>query len=190
LAILVAGICIYGNSSEAIPVREVVARGARLTINWIRTPKIADSERIQGQLTGDWQSIFSPAEGGFEGELNAIKYIASHTRVSDPIFVGARDNSMIYVNDIRVYWLTGRLPGARYFELDAGVASIAPVQDGIIRDLEKGGVNWAILQDEKGEGDLSFLARAHPESRRLDDFFITRFFEVERFGQFSVVKRR
>jgi hypothetical protein len=127
LAILVAGICIYGNSSEAIPVREAVARGARLTVNWIKTPKIADSERIQGQLTGDWQSIFSPAEGGFEGELNAIKYIASHTRVSDPIFVGARDNSMIYVNDIRVYWLTGRLPGARYFELDAGVASIAPV---------------------------------------------------------------
>ena len=59
-----------------------------------------------------------------------------------------------------------------------------------IEDLEKGGVNWAILQDEKGEGDLSFLARAHPESRRLDDFFITRFFEVERFGRFSVVKRR
>jgi hypothetical protein len=104
--------------------------------------------------------------------------------------VGAQDNSRIYVSDIRIYWLTGRLPGSRYYELDAGVASTLVVQERIIFDLKRNGVNWVILQDEEGWGDPSFLARVHAESTRLDDFLRGNFREVERFGRFCILERR
>jgi hypothetical protein len=189
-AALLAAICLYGNNNESISARDAIARGAGLVANWIRGPRVSDSDRVQGPA-GVWKSFFSLHEEEFEnGELDAVKYIASQTGPSDPIFVGAQDNSKVFASDIRLYWLTGRLPGSRYYELDPGVASSPAVQEHIILDLEMNGVNWVILQDERGEGDQSFLARMHMGSRRLDDFFSSHFGEVERFGRFSILRRR
>jgi hypothetical protein len=56
------------------------------------------------------------------------------------------------------------------------------VQERIILDLERNGVDWVILQDEEGWGEPSFFARAHAESTRLDDFFSSHFREVERLA--------
>jgi hypothetical protein len=189
-AALLAGIFLYGGNADSIPAPYDIVRGAKLVASWIRNPKLSDSERIQGSIGGDWPSVFSLPNPFQEGELDAVKYVASQTGSSDRIFIGAKDNSTVYANDIRLYWLTGRLPGVRYYELDAGVASTAGAQERIILDLEQNRVNWAILQDEEGWGDESFLAKVHAESRRLDDFLRGQFREVERFGRFSVLKRR
>jgi hypothetical protein len=141
-------------------------------------------------LTASGRKVFSPHEGECQdGELDAVKYLASQTEPSDPIFVGALDNSKVYNSNIRFYWLTERLPGSRYYELDAGVASIPAVQNHIILDLEKNGVNLVVLQDERGEATGPSAPRVHTESRRLDDFFSSHFREVERFGRFSILRR-
>jgi len=181
---------VFGNNDESLPAPDALARGAGLVANWIKGPRISDSDRVH-KLAGVWKSVLSQPEGEVDdGELDAVKYIASQTGPSNPIFVGARDNSRVSVSDIRFYWLAGRLPGSRYYELDAGVASTSAVQERIILDLETNGVDWVILQDEQGWGTQDFLARVHTESRRLDEFFSSHFREVERFGRFSILKRR
>jgi len=182
-AALLAAICVFGNNDESLPAPDALARGAGLVANWIKGPRISDSDRVQ-RLAGVWKSVLSQPEGEVDdGELDAVKYIASQTGPSNPIFVGARDNSRVSVSDIRFYWLAGRLPGSRYYELDAGVASTSAVQEHIILDLETNGVDWVILRDEWGQG-------VHTESRLLDDFFRSHFGEVERFGRFSILRRR
>src|SRR5262249_47228212 len=57
-AALLAAICVYGNNNESIPARDAVARGAGLVANWIRGPRVSDSDRVQ-RLAGVWKSVFS-----------------------------------------------------------------------------------------------------------------------------------
>ncbi|MBV8843692.1 MAG: hypothetical protein JO307_12860 [Bryobacterales bacterium] len=188
-AALLAAICLCGNNDASLPTRDDITRGAGLIANWIKGPRLSDTDRVQGP-DNSWKSVLTVHEQEFEdGELDAVKYIASRTKPSESIFVGAQDNSKVYVSDIRFYWLTGRRPGSRYYQLDAGVASTSAVQEKIILDLERNGVAWVILQDQQGEGEPSFRARVHTESRLLDEFLSSHFRKTERFGRFTILKR-
>jgi hypothetical protein len=122
-------------------------------------------------------------------ELKVVEFIRSKTGPGDPIFVGVRDHSRIFANDVRIYWLANRVPGCRYVQLDAGVASRADVQRQIISDLRRNAVKLAVLQDARG-GDDTFLRNVTADSKVLDNFLASTFREVARFGTFSVVERK
>jgi hypothetical protein len=186
---LLTGVLLYGSNPESMLTPDATARGARLVADWIRHPGLSDSDRVQGRLGADWQVVLLRAAQEEAGELKAAQYVASHTQTSDTIFVGAQDNSRIFDCDLLLYWLSARPPGTSYYLLDAGVASTAAVQDRIIGDLERNRVNWALLEDQQGQGDPSFRARLHAESKRLDEFFVARFEEVARFGRIAVWRR-
>jgi hypothetical protein len=91
--------------------------------------------------------------------------------------------------ELLMLWLANRVPGCRYIQLDAGVASRADVQQQIISDLQRNAVKLAVLQDWRRTDD-TFRRHVNPDSRVLDDFFAATFREVARFGTFSVVERK
>jgi hypothetical protein len=190
-AVLLGAIFLYGRNSVSMPIGDLMVRGASLLKSSMSSPSTSDSDRVRRELPPVWQSILSDQDaGGFAGESSAIRFLTSHTRVSDQIFVGVQDHSRIFFSDVRIYWLTGRIPGSRYFQLDAGIASTEKVQRQIILDLERNRVAWAVLQDAQGQGDASFLASVRPDSHLLDDYFRNQFREAARFGVFSVIARR
>ena len=122
-------------------------------------------------------------------EGKAVEFVRGKTAPNEPIFVGVKDHSRIFANDVRVYWLADRIPGCRYIQLDAGVVSRAEVQRQIVADLRRNGVRWAVLEDRSGRGDDSFRQKVTAGSTVLDEFLAASYREVTRFGPFSIVQR-
>lgn len=124
-------------------------------------------------------------------EFEAVRFIRSNTRPADPIFVGAKDHSRVFTNDLRFYWLAERLPGSRYIDLEAGVASLEHVQREIISDLNRSSTNWAVLTDAWEIGEESSLQKSQVQgSNLLDQHFLTNFEEVASFGKISIMRRK
>ena len=103
--------------------------------------------------------------------------------------MGVKDHSRVFINDLRFYWLAGRPIGARVFQLEARVASEAPVQQEIISDLEGNGVKCVIIDREPFRGDATFLKSGYVGSTLLDEYISSHFREKARFGRFAVLTR-
>ena len=123
-------------------------------------------------------------------EIQATEFVRKRTAPSDLIFVGVQCHSGSFVSDVRAYWLSERLPGVSYVHLDSGIAGKENVQREITSELERNGVDWAILYDASGTwGELAY-ENLSPGSQVLDDFLRVHFETVVQFGRYSVVKRK
>jgi len=78
----------------------------------------------------------------------------------------------------------------KYIHLDSGVMLDESVPQEIIAELQRNGVNWAILYDLSGKDYDSWFPNFPPAPRALDNFWATQFREEARFGRFSVMRRR
>lgn len=130
-------------------------------------------------------------DSSLSDEVQSTEFVRQRTSPSDPIFIGVNDHSMPFVNHVRAYWLAERLPGVRYIHLDSGVMLDESVQQEIIAELQRSGVNWAILYNRSEDPDYDFLFQNLPPApKALDNFLATQFREESRFGLFSVIKRK
>ena len=190
-AVLIGAIWMVGCSGRPTLHVSLFVRGIRsVTSGGLRLP-MSDAEQLPtGNRESPWILSYADAVSAEEvDELKVVEFIRTQTDPGDPIFVGVRDHSRIFANDVRIYWLANRVPGCRYVQLDAGVASRADVQRQIISDLQRNAVKLAVLQDFRWADD-TFRRHVNPDSRVLDDFFAATFREVARFGTFSVVERK
>ena len=184
-------------NSQSVPDVSLLASGVHLITSGGLNVRTSDSDRYLSAEPGSpWLSIYpyqrnergNPSAG--TDEFQAVQFIRANTRATETIFVGVKDHSRVFANDVRIYWLADRLPGSRYIDLDAGVASLEMVQREIISDLERSGTNWAVLEDAMSSGGESLLQRVRPPgSKLLDEFFLARFQEAASFGRLSVVRR-
>jgi len=122
-------------------------------------------------------------------ELEALRYVRTITSRADPIFVGVKDHSRAFINDLRFYWLADRPIGSRVIQLEPKVASEAPVQRDIISDLEGNGVKCLIIDHESYPGDETFLKSGYVGSTLLDEYISSHFREEARFGRFAILTR-
>ena len=126
-----------------------------------------------------------------ENELQAIRYLRDRTSSSDPIFVGYRDHSRIFLNDLRFYWLANRPVAVRTFELESGHATEAAVQREIIEDLQRRHVSWLVLDMSlQYFGDPGFEPAADAGSELLDAYIGQNFQPVARFGRYGIFASR
>ena len=159
--------------------------GVTLLVDLVRDPHLTDTDRALGPtpLPLHWVSVYRDG-----WELEALKYVRARTRPSEPIFVGVADHSKVFWNDLRMYWLSDRPVGVRMFQLEMTVATEAPVQQGIIADLERNQVMWIVL-DNAVEVDVTWLKTGYEGSRLLDDYIAGHFAEEARFGPYMVLRR-
>jgi hypothetical protein len=78
--------------------------------------------------------------------------------------------------------------GARTFQLETRVATEAPVQKGIIEDLERDKRTWIILDCEVA-GDDEFFRLDYQGSRLLDNYIEQNFGAEATFGKYAVLSR-
>ena len=186
LAVLLSAACLLLTEADFRPAAVHVRNGAKLIADVARHPHLSDTDRILGPtpLGAAWTSVYSNAD-----ELQALRYLRTITSSTDPIFVGVKDHSRVFINDLRFYWLAGRPIGARVFQLEARVASEAPVQREIISDLERNGVKCVIIDREQILGDATFLKSGYVGSTLLDEYISSHFREEARFGRYAVLTR-
>lgn len=139
--------------------------------------------------TPDRERLLLTDPGLFD-EVQATEFVRKKVAPSEPIYVGVRDHSHSFVNSVRAYWLAERLPGSRHVNLDTPVGAGKSAQLEIIAELQRNGVNWAILYNTAGSEDALLFERFTPGSKALDEYFADQFQEVASFGRYAVVTRR
>jgi hypothetical protein len=120
----------------------------------------------------------------------AIRVVQKIAPEGEPIFVGVGHHGRIFVNDMLFYFLAERPSATRFHHLHPGVATSAPVQAEIVRELEENGVRAVVLFtafDQIREPNQSGIDSG---VRVLDDYLRTRFRPVGRFGDYLVLARR
>ena len=164
-----------------------VVYGALLVADLLRHPHTADTDRVVGttQPKAAWLSVYPDV-----AELDAVRYIRGVTKSDEPIFVGVRDHSKVFMNDLRIYWLSGRSIGVRTFQLESGIATEAEVQREIIADLTQNHVRWLIIDRRPEAGDETSIRRGYVGSTLLDNYIRVNFQEQAHFDHFLVLHRQ
>ena len=184
--VLTAAACFVLFATEIFrPAVSCAKSGARLISTLILHRPMADSEQVLDthKPRQEWLTVYPDRD-----EVNALRYLREQTGSSDPIFVGVKDHSRIYWNDLRAYWLTGRPIGVHTFQLEARVASEANVQGEIVNDLRRNSVKWIFLNNAPPRGDDTFMEQAYQGSKMLDEYIASHYQTVAEFGAYSVLK--
>jgi hypothetical protein len=121
-------------------------------------------------------------------EEETAEYLQANTQPSEPIFVGNQKHDRIFVNDIGLYYLSGRQSGTRYHELYPGVATTLPVQTEIASEIGSKHVIWVVLVKiwDSNEPNGSALSSG---VTYLDNYLRTHYRPVTAFGNYQILKK-
>jgi hypothetical protein len=160
--------------------------GAKLIQSIAQHPGVSDSERVLSveELDPEWSFVYPDKD-----ERTALRYLRSVTNSSDPIFVGVQDQSRVFFNNLRSYWLADRPIGVRGFQLETRVATEAAVQQVQIADLELNRVQWLIIDCLQVPRDPIFRKAVYRGAVDFDDYVSSHYVERARFGRFAVLQR-
>jgi hypothetical protein len=185
LAIFAASAFVVVATPEFRPGLSVFPNGLALISNALLDGYSTDGARILGSVPPSraWDTVYPD-----DKELAALRYVRERTDGTTPLFVGYRDHSRIFWNDLRMYWLADRPIAVRTFQLETRMATEAPVQHEIITDLENNKNTWVIL-DSEPEGDEAFFRAQYQGARLLDEYIGQHFKQVAAFGRYLVLTR-
>jgi hypothetical protein len=184
LAVMIIGIFVFLAAPNFRPGFTAVPKGLALMANFIHNPHLTDSDRVlAGAPPPAWSSVYPDRD-----ELMALRYLRERTDSSTPLFVGVRDHSMLFWNDLRMYWLAERPIAVRTFQLETKVATEAAFQREIADDLERNKQAWVILDSAK-DGDEEFSRSHYKGSELLDNYIAQNFREVAKFGHYVILTR-
>jgi hypothetical protein len=187
MAVLLAASFMCFASPGLRPPVASVRNGARLLGDLVRHPHLTDTDRVLGPIAPDasWSAVYSGRD-----ELRALRYLRAASSNTDAIFSGVPDHSTVYLNNLRIYWLADRPIGVRTFQLETRMATEAPVQQGIIADLEQNKVKWVVIDNVPWEPDPTFAAHRYVGSKLLDQYIASHYQVEAKFGPFVVSSRK
>ena len=185
LAVITAAAFVFVSAFEFRPDLSGVRAGWEVAASFVRDYGATDTDRMLGNTNSPpaWSSVYPDGS-----ELQALRYMRERTDESTPLFVGVKEHAKVYNTDLRMYWLADRPLGARTFQLETRIATEAPVQEGIIDDLERDKRTWIILDCEMG-GDPEYSRLNYQGSHLLDNYIEENFGAEATFGRYVVLSR-
>lgn len=113
-----------------------------------------------------------------------MKHISENCK-NGRIFSGVRRHDRIYINDVIIYYLIGKEPPTKYYELHPGVATSRTVQERIISDLNKEKVDCIVLYDTE------VIEKQNYKGSNVLDHFINENFELNKvFGKYWFLAKK
>jgi hypothetical protein len=178
LALTATAYAMFASNADLHRPATLARRALKFASSGSLDPRVPDRTRLP---------LIDPA---LKDEIRATEFIRQRTPPSARIFVGVTDHSTSFVNDVRAYWLSERLPGVRYVNIDSGIAGGESVQQEIVADLQRNHVNWAILCNWSNRSRDDYFPDVVPGSKVLDAFFKSDFQEQAHFGYYIVMARK
>ncbi|HSP81512.1 MAG TPA: hypothetical protein VLQ93_23540, partial [Myxococcaceae bacterium] len=80
-----------------------------------------------------------------ESRREVLSFIEQNSRPDEPIYVGLTDHRFIFINEMELYFLSGRIGATRYMQFDPNVINRLDVQQRMAEELEAAGVRVAVL---------------------------------------------
>lgn len=139
-----------------------------------------------GFFSGETASAASGPIPVPQSQLEPIRYIENHTSKESKIAVLSVRHDYLSRNDASFYFLSGRLPGIRYYELHPGVADTESVQEEIVNSIRISGIETIVLADPYPKETLEHSSE-HDGSRILDDFISKSTEEVSSFPGYRIL---
>ena len=118
--------------------------------------------------------------------FRAACYIALHTRAGDRIYVGAGRHDKIFVNNVAPYFATDRQPGTRWYHLEPGLQTQAPIQREIIGELLANDVRLIAIDTRYDNANEPNDSAVSSGVHLLDRFLRSRFVKVAEFGGIEI----
>lgn len=186
IAVLLTASFLCFASTDLTPPAAYVPKGMRLLGTLLRHPHLTDTGFVLGSAAPDeaWLTVYPDVD-----ELRALRFLRASTTSSDAIFSGVPDHSAVAENNLRIYWLADRPIGVRTFQLETRMATEAPIQQGIIADLERNDVKWVIIDSNSLVPDATFKVHPYVGSKLLDQYIASHYSEEARFGAYVVLRK-
>lgn len=184
LSVLTIVIFVLVATPDFRPEITMLPNGLRLIADLFHDRTSTDSDRMlgTGPSPAAWNYVYPDTD-----ELMTLRYIRQRSNDSTPLFVGSVDHSRVFWNDLRMYWLADRPIGVRTFQLEARIATEAPVQLEIVANLEQDKRTWIVLDNDSVGDDGISAHRAG--SKLLDDYISDHFRQEARFGNYLIFTR-
>ena len=121
---------------------------------------------------------------------DAIRYVESHSRPNDFIFVGLRHHDRIFVNDILFYFVAAQRPATKWYHFDPGLQTSKEIQIAMIGELQTTKPHYVVLEaewDDYAEPNESAVSSG---VMLLDDFVRANYQPVQAFGKITVLQAK
>jgi hypothetical protein len=170
----------------AFPMRTFVHR-SNATVNMFLHPLAPDSFRALCHPPAGLERAtclyVSP-----DDEATAL-YLEQHTAPNQTIFDGAGRHDKLFINNISIYFLSEREAATKWYQLDPGVETTAPIQDEMIDQLNANHTIFVVRDtywDDINEPNDSRLSSGVFD---LDRYIDTNYRIEAHFGTASILRR-
>ena len=117
----------------------------------------------------------------------ASEYIEQRTSPHDRIFVGGGRHDKILTNDMRLYFLTGRLATTKWQDFEPGVQTTLPIQNQIIASMQEYSPKVIVLNSAWDNLKEPNSSRFSSGVTTLDDYIHAHYTPEATFGTISVL---
>jgi hypothetical protein len=159
---------------------------------------VEGTDRFVHGLVDDTVALDVPIADGVRDDprravplAQAVAHVRARVPAGRPIYVMTKRADLVTSGYPLFYVLAERPNPTRYDIAAPGVVTSAPVQDEIVRDLERAGyplvVRWT---DELSAAPEPNAAGKSSGVRILDDFLNSAYRETNRFGDFHILERK
>jgi hypothetical protein len=199
--------CPFDRRALAVPVGAAVifalvpslneARHVRGIARWnlSHAIKIAQSMIWEGELA-DWgiqcDAKYDPRARCFNvsiPELETLRYVVSHSAPDQPIFVANGVNDKTLINNMALYFLSGRQPATKWSQFDPGLENTEPIQGEMVRELDAKKPPLVILDTEWDDINEPNRSGRHSGVTLLDDYIHMNYRPAANFAPYTLWQR-
>jgi hypothetical protein len=122
-------------------------------------------------------------------EFETVRYVVSHSRSDQPIFVANGINDKTFANDMMLYFIADRQPATKLAQFDPGLQNSAAIQAEMVGELERTQPPLVILDAEWDNKNEPSGSSRHSGVTLLDDYIHKNYRVVANFGTYTVLQR-
>lgn len=125
-----------------------------------------------------------------ENYLNAAKYVIEHTEPNDKIYVGVAQHRKLFLNAVSFYFMVGRQPVTKWYDLHPGVQTQERIQRLMISEMEGAPPKLIVLDDQWDQIMEPNDSRFATGSGLLDSYIRDKYKPIQRFGTIELWELR
>jgi hypothetical protein len=116
-----------------------------------------------------------------------VEYLKANATPDRKIFIGGIRHDLLYINNVLIYFFSGRACATRYHVLDPGVVTTEKVQEEIINGLRKNNVEYVVLRQMPllNEPNMSSVSSG---IHLLDNYIRQNYKVVAQYGPYYIMR--